>query len=183
MDGTVITLGGPPGSGKSTAAKTLAATLERELHSAGEIFRAEAARRELTLADFGALAAKDERIDLALDERMVTLAKPGALLEGRIIGQLLANRRIPVFRILVTAGEATRARRIAGRDGGSFEDALQALRARERVERDRYLRYYGIDLATLPNDWVVDSSLLDPAGVVKALLAGLPPSLKPVGEP
>lgn len=174
MRGRVITIGGPPGSGKTTAARTVADALHREYHSAGEVFRAQAALRGLNLADFGKLAEADPDIDRALDEAMVLKAGPHALLEGRIIGELLERRRVPVFRVLVTARQEVRAQRIARRDGGTAEDALAALRVREQSERARYLRYYDIDLGHLESDLVVDATVAGPAEVVRRIVSGLP---------
>jgi cytidylate kinase len=176
--GTVITVGGPPGSGKSTAAKTLAGLLERTYCSAGGIFRAEAVRRNMSLPDFSALAEKDEGIDEWLDEKMVLLASPSSLLEGRIIGQMLLQRRIPVYRIMITASEQERANRISGRDGVGYDEALQAMRQREASERSRYLRYYGIDLEKLEYEMVVDSTELGPIPLREKILADLPFELK-----
>jgi predicted cytidylate kinase len=178
MIGVTLTIGGPPGSGKSTLARSLARILGREYVSAGEIFRAEAARRKLSLSEFGALAEKDERIDLALDERMIAAAGPREVLEGRIIGELLARRRIPVFRILITAEERIRAQRVQGRDGGSYEEVLSAMRIREQTEARRYLRYYGIDLSRMGFELVIDSTRLDPGQVVLRTLEGIPEEWK-----
>lgn len=178
MTGVTLSIGGPPGSGKSTLGRTLAKILDREYVSAGEIFRAEAARRKLSLADFGALAEKDERIDLALDNEMISRSGPRQLLEGRIIGELLARRRIPVFRILITADEATRAARILQRDGGDRTEVLARMRAREASESQRYLRYYGIDLARLECEVAIDATQLDPGQVVLRTLERIPEEWK-----
>jgi cytidylate kinase len=178
VKGTVITIGGPPGSGKSTAAKTVAGFLFRTYYSAGGIFRAEASRRNMSLQDFGALAEKDDSIDKWLDEKMVLLASPDSLLEGRIIGQLLMQRRIPVYRIMITATEQERANRISGRDGVGLDEALQAMRQREASERSRYMRYYGLDLDKLEYEMVVDSTELGPIPLREKILADLPLELK-----
>ncbi len=181
MNGRTITIGGPPGSGKSTLAKALAKILKREYTSAGDVFRAEAARRKLTLAQFGALAEKDERIDLALDEQMVGLAGPAHLLDGRIIGELLVRRRIPAYRILVVADEKVRAQRITGRDGGIYEEVLEAMHVREASETHRYLKYYGIDLGSQGKDLEIDSSNLDQGQVLLRVLENLPEDLREQG--
>jgi CMP/dCMP kinase len=178
MKGTTLTIGGPPGSGKSTASRGLASALGREYVSAGEMFRAEATKRGMDLRAFSELAQKDERIDKALDEMMVGLASPRRVLEGRIIGELLSRRFVPVLRILITASEYTRAQRIGKREGVPADLVLPAMRAREQSEIMRYRRYYGFELEDLGYDIVVDSSRMDARQVVQAILEQLPTELK-----
>jgi predicted cytidylate kinase len=178
MRGVVVTVGGPPGSGKSTAARGVGGFLGRTYYSAGAIFRAEAKRRNMTLPEFGSLAEKNPEIDMWLDEKMVLLASPSSLLEGRIIGELLLQRRIPVYRIMITATEEERASRISGRDAITYDEALQAMRQREASEKARYIRYYGIDLDKLEYDMQVDATELGPIPLREKILADLPPELK-----
>lgn len=166
----VVTLGGPPGSGKSTAGRIVAAALGLELTSAGEQFRAEAARRGLSLEAFGEYARGHPEVDRALDQSMQALARPGRLLEGRIQGPLCRRAGTPVHAVVVTASEAERARRIAGRDGLPVDEALRRVRAREEVERARYLAFYGIDLAREEADLAVDSTALAPPAVAERIV-------------
>ncbi len=181
MRAPTITVGGPPGSGKTTAAKRLADILHREYRSAGDVFRAEAKARGMDLLTFGTLAENDPKIDRALDGAMVALAGPRRLLEGRIIGELLARRNLPVYRILVTADEATRAGRISRREGIPFESALPAMRAREASERKRYGRYYGMDPDDLHYDLRVDTTHLSVEEVIQTILEALPEDIRAEG--
>ncbi|MGB6501651.1 MAG: AAA family ATPase, partial [Thermoplasmata archaeon] len=73
----VVTLGGPPGSGKSTAGRLVAAELGLQLRSAGEMFRAEAVSQGMSLAVFGRYAEAHPEVDRELDRRMQALAAPG----------------------------------------------------------------------------------------------------------
>lgn len=171
MIGAVVTLGGPPGSGKSTAGRLVASTLGLEFHSAGEVFRAEAQRRRMDLEAFGRYAAAHPEVDRDLDRSMQTLARAGCLLEGRIQGPLCRRAGVPVYDVVVTAREDVRIRRVAHRDGQTLEEAGTKLRERESSERDRYLRFYRIDLASEPAGLVVDSSDRSPAEVADAILA------------
>jgi cytidylate kinase len=166
----VLTIGGPPGSGKSTAGRTVAAELGREFVSAGELFRAEARRRGVTLLELSALAEADPSIDRALDDEMVRRATPQRLLDGRVTGPLLRRRGIPTQYVVVTASERVRYDRLSGRDGGSVDDVARQTAQREASERDRYRRYYGIDLATESPDLLVDSSELSPGEVVRRIV-------------
>lgn len=155
---SVVALGGPPGSGKSTAGRLVADALGLRYRSAGERFREEARRRGLDLAAFGRYAEQHPEVDQELDRAMQELARPGVLLDGRLQGILCRRHGIPVIAVVVTASEAERARRVAARDGQSVEAAARAIVAREASERARYARYYGIDPDREPADLTVDST-------------------------
>jgi CMP/dCMP kinase len=167
----VITLGGPPGSGKSTAGRRVAEALGLEFRSAGAEFRAEAARRGLDVEAFGAYAERHPEVDRELDRAMQALARPGVLLDGRIQGILCRRAGTPVADILVTAELRERVRRVAQRDGQDEREAAERVRRREASERARYREYYGIDLDAERPDLVVDSTHLPPDGVARAIIA------------
>lgn len=175
MNARVVTIGGPPGSGKSTAGRTVASELGLEFVSAGELFRSEARRRGISLLELSALAENDPSIDRALDDEMVRRAEPSRLLDGRITGPLLRRRGVPTQYVVVTAEDRVRWDRLAGRDGGSVEDVAAQTKARETSERDRYHRYYDIDLAKESPDLLVDSSELSPGEVARRIVAFVAP--------
>jgi len=170
---SVVTLGGPPGSGKSTAGRSVAHTLGLEYHSAGEVFRAEAKARGMDLAAFGRFAEDHPEVDAALDRAMEALARPGVLLEGRVQGALCRRRGVAAVTIVITASAAERARRLAGRDQMTVAEAARAIADREASERARYLKYYGIDVEREPADLVVDSTAKGPEEVAVEIVAFL----------
>jgi len=176
----LVTIGGPPGSGKSTAGRAVAAKRHLEFVSAGELFRAEARRRGLSLAELGTLAESDASIDRTLDDEMLARAQPGRLLDGRVIGPLCRRRGIAVRYIFVTADPEVRFQRLAGRDGGELTEVARATRIREESERRRYAQYYHIDLASERPDLTVDSTNGTPDEVVGAILEFLD---SPAGRP
>jgi CMP/dCMP kinase len=165
----VIALGGPPGSGKTTAAKTLVAQYGLVLVSAGERFRAEAKRHGLDLEAFSTYAEAHPEVDRSLDDALVHEARPGQLLEGRLQGSLLRQRGVPQHWLSVTARSEVRAERIARRDRLALEEATRRMHLRETSEHARYRALYGIDLDRERPDFVVDSSEMDPSAVVAAL--------------
>ncbi|HTT25959.1 MAG TPA: AAA family ATPase [Thermoplasmata archaeon] len=169
MSRPIVWLTGPPGSGKTTAGRLAAAALHLSFHSAGEIFRAEAKRLGQSLPEFSRYAERHPEVDKALDEGLIARARPGAILEGRVVGALLRRRGVPVYAIQITAREDVRARRVAGRDGTDPAAALAEMRTRSASERGRYRKYYNIDLAVEPVDAVIDSSDLPPAEVAGRL--------------
>jgi predicted cytidylate kinase len=165
-----VAVSGPPGSGKSTAGRLAADSLGLEFVSAGSLFRAEAARRGLSLAEFGALAERDPSIDRKLDEQMVRSAQPGRLLDGRLVGALARRAGLSIVVVLVKAPEEVRVERIARRDGVGLEVARAQTREREESERRRYWRYYQIDLDEEKPDLTVDSSALTPEAVAARIV-------------
>ncbi len=177
MRGTTLTVAGPAGSGKTTAARRLGLRLHREVVSGGELFRQMARERKLDLLAFGALAEKDPRIDHELDERMVGLANGQRILESRIIGELLHRRSLPVWRVSLTAPEEVRAGRIGQRENRPGSEVLPEMREREASERRRYLKYYAIDVDEAGAELTLDTATLAPDAVVEAILAALPPEI------
>jgi len=169
----VVAVGGPPGGGKSTAGRLVAAELGLEYLSAGDVFRREAKARGLDLEAFGRYAEEHPEVDRGLDTRMQALARPGVLLDGRIQGALCRRHGTPVASIVVTAAADERARRVAGRDGQSVEEARRAIALREASERTRYLRFYGIDLDREPADLEVDSTTTPAHAVAASIVAYL----------
>ncbi len=153
-----ITISGLPGSGTTTVARLLSAELSMELISAGEMFRQLAADRQLHLAQFSKLAEEEDNFDRWIDDkqREEGMKRDNVIIEGRLSGLLLPNAELKVW---LKAPEPVRAMRIAAREHITYEAALTAMRERERSERTRYMRYYGLDMDDLTGyDLIIDSS-------------------------
>ena len=170
MIGRAVAIGGPPGSGKSTAGRRVAAALGLDYRSAGDAFRAEAQSRGMDVEAFGRFAEAHPEIDRALDDEMQGLARPGVLLDGRIQAALCRRRGAPVYSIVVTAEESERARRVSRRDGQPLAEALRRIRERAESERERYRRFYDLDPDAETPDLKVDSTALSPDGVAAQIL-------------
>jgi len=160
----VVTISGLPGSGTSTLSARAAGALGIEHVDGGTVFRAMAAERELSVAEFSALAETDSAYDIELDSRLAARAQRGeVLLESRLAGWITVNEDVDALRVWVACDEQERARRVAGREGTSVEAALEQNRLREASERARYLEYYGIDLGDRSiYDIVLDSTTEGP---------------------
>jgi cytidylate kinase len=153
----VITVSGPPGSGKSTVAIRLANELGLRHVSAGQIFRKLAADKGLDLLQLSLIAEKDHTIDKEVDSITLEEAKKGnVVLEGHITGWVVPQADLKIY---LNAPLTIRAQRIAMRESISFLKALEQTRIREMSEKMRYREIYGYNLDCLNNfDLVLDTS-------------------------
>ena len=163
----LITVSGPPGSGTTTVAQHVAARLEaRHSCPGGEVFRAMAAERGMSLPEFGLYAADHPDVDVELDGR---LAAPGprwrcASSSRGSPGWIARNEGLAAVVVWIDCDPADPGRSAsAAREGVSVDRALADNDERQRVERGRYLALYGIDLEDLSiYDLVLDSGELRP---------------------
>lgn len=170
-----VTVGGLAGTGTSTLCRLLEEPLGVPYVYTGGLFREEAARRGLTLAELNARSQSDASVDRAMDDRQLALLREGGvLLEGRMAGWLASEHAPDAFTIWVVCDEDERFRRIAERDGGGLEVATATTRAREASEQARYLEYYEADILDLDRyDLVLDSTQALPEQLVVHVLATL----------
>jgi len=165
-----ITISGLPGSGTTTIAKLLSKELSLELISAGELFRAMAKERNLPLDQFSKLAENNDDFDRWIDmrQREEAMERENVIIEGRLSGFFVPHADL---RIWLKAPVEVRARRIAGREKITYDEALSAMRSREQSEYMRYEKYYGIYLDDLSlYDLVIDSSRWNENDIVEMIL-------------
>lgn len=165
----LLTVSGPPGSGKSTSAAAMADVFGLEHVSGGDIFRALAAERGLSPVEFNELAEEDEGIDRDLDRRLYEIARDrdGVVIESRLAGWLAPDAD---FRLWLDAPIDVRAARIADREEKSVKQAREETRRRERSERKRYADYYDIPIDDLSiYDLVVNTARWAAADVLAIL--------------
>jgi CMP/dCMP kinase len=157
--GLVITVSGPHGSGKSTYAKVLAESLNLRYVSAGAIFRQLAKERGVNLKEFSAIAAHDPQIDTLIDERTRREADAGRVVVDAQLGAWIVKESADV-KLLLFAPEEIRYKRIADRDGIPISLARDETIVREKIQKERYKKYYNIDVDDLSiYDIKVDTSL------------------------
>jgi cytidylate kinase len=170
-----LTVGGLPGTGTTTLCRLLERALQLPYIYAGQLFREEAAKRGMSLAEYNALAQTDESVDRELDLKQVEFLRGGGvILEGRLAGWLAHRYEIPAFKTWIICDEEERIRRLVERDGD--DRATQAASMDDRVAReaDRYGRYYGADLGDLSiYDIVLDSTSTPPDALRDQILEAM----------
>lgn len=166
----LLTVSGPPGSGKSTTAAALAEAFGLEHISGGDIFRELAAERDMTPVEFNELAEEDDQIDRDLDRRLYEIAqeRDDVLLESRLAGWLAADEAD--IRIWLDAPLNIRAERIADREDKAVAVAREETDRREASEAKRYEEYYNIDIDDRSiYDIVYNTARWSPEGVLGML--------------
>lgn len=168
----LVTVSGPAGVGKTTAAGRLAKELDYEHVSGGDIFRSLAAERDMTPLEFNRLAEEDEQIDRDLDRRLRTIARErdDVVLESRLAGWMAGE--YADLRIWLDAPLDIRVQRIAEREDKSVEQAREETQARAESEARRYREYYGIDIDDRSiYDLSANTARLGPNGIVAVIAA------------
>lgn len=138
----LVAISGKSGCGNSTVSRLVAASLGFTM--VNFTFRSLARMRGMDFEDVRRLAEIDERVDREVDRRQVELALQG----NSVLGSRLAIWMAPYadLRVYLSADSVTRSQRVWKREGGSFAAARQHTRERDRMDRDRYVRVYGIDI-------------------------------------
>ena len=170
----LLTVSGPPGSGKSTNAAALADRFDLDHVSGGDIFRELAAERGLSPVEFNELAEEDDQIDRDLDRRLrdIAVERDDVLLESRLAGWLAADHAD--IKIWLDAPREIRAERIADREGKPVEVAHQETSRREDSEASRYKAYYSIDIKDLTiYDITCNTARWGPAAMQAVLAAAV----------
>jgi len=138
-----ITVGGPPGSGKTTIAEKISHRFGYEHISAGKIFRKMAEERCMNLDEFSAYCQRDESIDREVDRLQMELARENTVTEGRMAAFVVET---PDLKIWLDAPLQTRVARIAAREGKPEDEIRELTLRREESENWRYREYYGVNI-------------------------------------
>ncbi|MFP8954149.1 (d)CMP kinase [Natrialbaceae archaeon A-arb3/5] len=170
----LLTVSGPPGSGKSTTAELLADTFDLGHVSGGDIFRELADERGYTPLEFNKLAEENDQIDRDLDRRLREIAhtENDLVLESRLAGWLAGEQAD--FRFWLDAPVRVRGERIAEREEKEPANATEETEAREASEAQRYEEYYGIDIRDLTiYDLSVNTARWEPDAVLDMLVTAV----------
>jgi len=175
----VICICGLAGSGKSTLAKKLAEKYGIKYCSGGNALKALAIEENYKPLKRGwweskegmrflEKRGKDPKFDEAVDRKFLELAKEGnVILDSWTMPWLLKEG----FKVWLEASPEKRAERIANRDRISFEEALKALRNKEKRTKAIYKKLYGFSLGEdfAPFHLILDTDNLKAEEVLQVL--------------
>jgi cytidylate kinase len=165
---TRIAISGKSGCGNTTVSRLVAQALE--LRFINFTFRNLASERGLTLEEVMSLAKKDDFWDREIDGRQVALAREGGgcVLGSRLAIWMLEDADLKVF---LTASPETRVRRILNREGGDPVAVAAFTESRDRQDRERYLRIYGIDNDKYEfADLIIETDALAPQAIADLII-------------
>jgi|Deesub1362B_J571_1020462.scaffolds.fasta_scaffold00070_91 cytidylate kinase len=163
-----VAISGLSGSGTTTVAKSLADKLGYKLVSAGEIFRRMANEQRMNLIQFSRKAEIDPEIDRRVDEiqKEISEKEDDIVIEGRLSARLVNAD----LRVWLKAPFEVRVERIAKREGRNYEEVFRETSEREKSEKMRYMKYYGIDIDDLSfYDLVIESSKWNSESIVNII--------------
>ena len=171
----IITISGKAGSGKSTIAKLLSEKLNLKHYSIGDLMRAMATEKGLSLLDFNKLAEKDSSIDFELDNKLKELGKTkdNFVVDGRLTAFFIPHAQVKVF--LETYDEV-RAQRILKdkrqqEKSKSLKETITNIKKREESEKKRYRKYYGVNYLDKGfYNYVIDTTNLAPNEVIDKII-------------
>lgn len=177
MKKKIITIGGSLGSGKSSTARRLAELLGYQHFSTGDLFRAIAKERGVTIEQINKTAELEKEIDHRVDERVQQLGNDSEM----VMDSRLAFHWIPdSFKVYLCLPPEAAAKRILshiqaeGRESQhaeTYEEVLEATLERKASESKRYMDLYQIDPAdTSHYDLIVDTEHNDLNAVVDVVL-------------
>ena len=141
---TRITVSGHPGSGTSTLVQGLIERFGWTALNGGDVFRNEAARRGMSLQEFGELCKQDLEVDRKLDKLLQEkmLEDSADIVESRLAGWWAYRLKIPCVRLWLEVDENERAKRVSGREGISIEQAVHENKIRAEVDAERFMELY-----------------------------------------
>jgi len=173
----VICIGGMAGSGKSTVTRRLAEKYKLKYLSGGDALKALAVEEGYKFLGPGwwessegmrflAEREKNHRFDEAVDRKLLQMARKGnVILDSWTMPWLFEG----AFKVWLEASPEKRAERLAGRDGLTFEEALNVLRRKEKQTKTIYGELYGFNLGEdlAPFDFILDTNNLESDKVFK----------------
>lgn len=174
----IITIGGRPGSGKSTVAKLLATKLGFKHYSTGDIWRAIVKERGISLEESQRLNAKTNELDKLVDtyQKELGMKEDNFVLDGRL-GWFFIPQSTKIFLDVdpqVAAQRIFKDTREGKRSEQAIKDVEEAMRkSNERDAHDakRYKELYTINFQDSTNfDLVIDTSVPTAEEIVKRIM-------------
>ena len=171
-----ITISGHPGSGTSTLVQLLSEEKGWSSLNGGELFRQEAKRRNMSLADFGQLCKEDLEVDRQLDallkeQMMRTDAESPSIVESRLSGWWAYKLGLSAPRIWLEVDDVERAKRVQAREGGELNSIIEANEQRSKIDEQRFDELYGLlPQQKEPYTHIINASDLNPQEVLASVL-------------
>ncbi|UCH32092.1 MAG: cytidylate kinase family protein [Candidatus Bathyarchaeota archaeon] len=179
----VLCITGMTGCGKSTVAKKIAKKFRLRYFSGGDALKALALEAGYKSVDRGwweseegltflKKRTQDSSFDRKVDEQLLKWAQEGSVILDSWTMPWLLERG---FKIWLDASPEVRAKRIAERDGLSFQKALDALEEKDAKTKMIYKELYGFELSKdfCPFDLVLNVDTLSPREVFQTLCLAL----------
>jgi len=158
----IITLTGHPGSGKTTVADFLAKRLNLKRYSGGDFMRELAIRKGVSLLELSRKAEKSFEVDKEIDKMYRKLQKEDNFFIDSRLGFIFLPNSIKIFLSVnpkIGAKRIFKQKRRIERENTTLTKTLENIRRREKSERLRYKKYYGINIDDLSNyDIIIDTS-------------------------
>ncbi len=152
-----ITLFGLAGTGKTSAGKMVAEKLGFAFQSSGNMFRALAEEKGLSLGELEEVSKTDSQYDIALDKKVEEYGKThdNFLFESRLAWYFIPDS----FKIYFDCEFEERISRVADREQKSLQQVRDETIKRENAINERYDKYYGIkDVTDKKNfDLIIDT--------------------------
>jgi len=138
----IICISGLSGSGKNSVGEEVARLLS--LRVVNPTFKTIAAKQKMALMDFHKKAEKEHSIDRQFDAHLIADAKKGNCVVTTWLGPWMVKDAD--IRVWLYAPQAIRAKRVAGRDGMTPEQALSHISDRDESNHHRYNEVYKINI-------------------------------------
>lgn len=167
MKKQMICISGNIAVGKTEVAALIATKLGYSLYKASESFRKLARENDMDLVAFNEYVKSNPDIDKAIEAKTqeVINSSNEIIIDARLGFFLSTN----AFKVYMVADETVAAKRLLEaskkrgkeEDYASVSDAFEAIKIREKSERDRYLKLYNVDIHNLDQyDYVIDTTNL-----------------------
>lgn len=162
----IITISGLTGTGKDTLGEELEKLLG--FRRVSPTFKDLAKKEGMTLIDFQKKAEKDKMIDIKFDDYLKEETSKHDSIVTTWLGPWILDADLKVY---LFAPKKIRAKRVAQRDRITVEKALTHIDEKEKQNRTRYLKVYGIDILDTSNfDICLNSAKYKPSELAKIVV-------------